>query len=65
MHDVNIFVKRLMVSAICEGPVKHYSEVFGLEARVQSFVVVVDFQFMLSCLVEMEDLQCCFCSAEA
>ena len=51
--------------AIQERPVQRYSEVFGLGAEGQGFVVEVDFQLMLRFLVvEMEDCQNRFCSAE-
>ena len=53
-----------MVSAIPERPVQRYSEVFGLVAEGQDFVVVVDFQLTFSFLVEVEDCRYCSCSAE-
>jgi len=40
-----------MVSAICEGPVQRYSEVVGLGAEGQGFVIEVDFQLTLSFLL--------------
>jgi len=44
------------MSAVCERPVQRYSEVFGLGAEGQGFVIEVDFQLMISFLVvEMED----------
>ena len=54
-----------MVSAIRERPVQRHSEVFGLGAKVQGFVVAVDFLLMFSFLVvEVEDCRHCFCRAE-
>ena len=65
---------RRMMSAFCEvprgvgdreHPVQRYSEVFGLGAKGQGFVVEVDFQLTFSFLVvELEDCQHRFCSAE-
>ena len=53
------------MSAVRERPVQRYSEVFGLEAEGQGFVVEVDFQVTLSFLVvEMEDCRHRFCGAE-
>jgi len=43
------------VSAVRERPVQRYSEVFGLGAEGQGFVVEVDFQLTFGFLVEMED----------
>jgi len=44
------------VSALREHPIRRYSEVFGLGAERQGFVVEVDFQVTFSFLVvEMED----------
>ena len=44
------------MSAVRERPVQINSEVFGLGAEGQGFVVEADFQLMLSFLVvEMED----------
>jgi len=44
------------VLAVRERPAQRYSEVFGLGAEGQGFVVEVDFQLTLSFLVvEMED----------
>jgi len=46
------------VTVICEHPVQHYSEVFGLGVKGQGFVTEVDFQLMFSLLVvDMEDCQ--------
>jgi len=53
-----------VVSAIPERPVQRYSEVFGLVAEGQDFVVVVDFQLTFSFLVEVEDCRHSFCSAD-
>jgi len=51
--------------AIRERPVQRYSEVFGLGAEEQGFVVVFDFQLMFSFLVvKMEDCRHHICSAE-
>jgi len=45
------------VSAIHERPVQRYSEVFGLGAEGQGFVVVVNFKLTFSFLVvEVDDL---------
>jgi len=53
------------VSAILERPVQHYSEVFGLGAEGQGFVVVFDFKLTFSFLVvKMEGCRHRFCSAE-
>ena len=50
---------------IRERPVQRYSEVFGLGAEGQGFVVEVHFQFTLSFLVvEMEDCRHRFGKAE-
>ena len=46
--------KWLKVSAIRERPVQRYSEVFGLGAEGQGFVVVVDFQLTFNILVKVE-----------
>ena len=44
------------MSAVRERPVQRYSEVFGLRAEGQDFVVEVDFQLTFGFLVvEMED----------
>ena len=40
-----------MVSAVRERPVQRYSEVFGLGAEGQGFVVEVDFQLTFGFLV--------------
>jgi len=51
--------------AIREQPVQLYSEVFGLGADAQDFVIEVDFQLTFSFLVvEMESCRHRFCSAE-
>jgi len=53
------------VSAVRERPVQCYSEVFGLGAEGQGFVVEVDFHLTLSFLVvEMEDCRHRVCGAE-
>ena len=39
------------MSAIRERPVQRYSEVFGLGAEERGFVVEVDFQLILACLL--------------
>ena len=53
------------MSAVRERVVQRNSEVFGLGAEGQGFVVVVDFHLMLSFLVvEMEDRRHRFCGAE-
>jgi len=53
------------VSTVRERPVQRYSEVFGLGAEGQGFVVEVDFQLTLSFLfVETEDRRHCFRGAE-
>jgi len=50
---------------VCDCPVQRYSEVCGLGAKRQGFVVVVDFQLTFGFLVvEVEDCQHCFCSSE-
>jgi len=53
------------VSAVRERPVQRYSEVFGLGAEGQGFVVVVDFQLTFSFLVvKVEDYRHRFRGAE-
>ena len=52
------------MSAIRERPVQRNSEVFGLGAEGQGFIVEVDFQLILSFLVEMKDPQHGFRGAE-
>ena len=53
------------MSAIRERPVQRYSEVFGLGAEEQGFIVEVDFQLTLSVLdVGVEDCRHRFCGAE-
>ena len=50
------------MSAICDRPVQRYSEVFGLGAEGQGFVVVFDLKLMFSLLVKVEGYR--LCSAE-
>jgi len=51
MHDVTFF-------EVAECPAQHSSEVCGLVAKGQGFVVVADFQHTFSLLVvEVEDCQ--------
>jgi len=58
-------VKRLELLAIRDLPVHRYSEVFGLGAEGQGFVVVVDFQLTFSFLVvKVEDYRHRFRGAE-
>jgi len=47
-----LLVKWLKVSAVRERPVQRYSEVFGLGAEGQGFVVEVDFQLTFSFLLD-------------
>jgi len=56
MRDVNLsqgVSKCLKVSAIRERPAQRYSEVFGLGAEGQGFVVVLDFISRLASLLLM------------
>jgi len=53
------------MSAVRERPVQRYSEIFGLGAEGEGFVVEVDFQLTRSFLVvEMEDRRHHFQGAE-
>jgi len=53
------------VSAVRKRPVQRYSEVFGLGAEGQDFVVEVEFQLTFGFLVvEMEDCRNRFRGAE-
>jgi len=64
-HDVNFLQIDSSVSAVRERPVQRNSEVFGLGAKGQGFVVAVDFQLTLDFLVvEMEDRRHRFHGAE-
>jgi len=58
-------VTRGVGGSLSEYPVQRYSEVFGLRATGQGFVVVVDFPLTFSFLVvEVEDCPHCFFSPE-
>jgi len=60
-----LLAKWLKVSAIRERPVQRYSEVFGLGAEGQGFIVEVDFHLTFGFLVvKVEDCRHRFCSAE-
>ena len=52
------------MSAVSARPVQRYSEVFGLGAEGQAFVVEVDFQLTFGFLVEGGRLPTLFCNAE-